>query len=213
MAILKNGILGAANGKIANVVTYELNGQEIVKSIGVNKNAPTKKQLNNKQQMKVIMGFLSGMDTLLQTGFHPKAKGTTKNYHNLAVAYNKPNALKGFYPEVRMDYSKVIISAGDLPQPLNPVVEAVVGGLKFSWAADDLSWPDNQDQVMLLACAPATKEHVFICSGARRIEGWAILEIPPAMRNQVLKVYISFVSDDRQRVADSLYLGQVSVAK
>lgn len=211
MAILKNGILGAANGKISNVVTYTLNGQEIVKSIGVNTKAPTEKQLNNKLQMKVIMDFFRSIDSLLQTGFNPKAKGTTKNYHNLAIAYNKPNALKGFYPEVEIDYAKIIISVGDLPQPVNPLVELVDAGLKFSWNAEDLTWPYNQDQVMLLAYAPAKKEYAFITSGARRMEGQAILEITPAMRNQVLEVYISFVSDDRQKVADSLYLGQVSV--
>lgn len=211
MAILKNGILGAANGKIANVVTYTLNGQEIVKSIGVNKKAPTEKQLNNKLQMKVMMSFFSALDNLLQTGFNPKAKGTTKNYHNLAVAYNKPNALKGFYPEVEIDYPKIIISVGDLPQPENPVVEPIEDGLKFSWNVETLTWPYNQDQVMLLAYAPAIKEHVFISSGARRMEGGAILKITPAMRNQLLEVYISFVSDDRQKVADSLYLGQISI--
>lgn len=161
--------------------------------------------------MKVIMDFFRSTDSLIQTGFNPKARGTTKNYHNLAIAYNKPNALKGFYPEVEIDYPKIRISAGDLPQPENPVVEPVEAGLKFSWNTDGLTWPYNQDQVMLLAYAPAKKEHLFINSGPRRIEGQAILEITPSMRNQVLEVYISFVSDDRQRVADSLYLGQVSV--
>lgn len=209
MAILKNGILGAANGKISNLVTYTLNDQEIMRSIGVNKKAPTVNQLNNKLQMKVIMRFLNNMDTLLQTGFNPKARGTTKNYHNLAIAYNKPNALKGFYPEVEIDYSKIIISVGDLPQAVNPVVEFVAAGLKFSWDAEGYTWPYNQDQVMLMAYAPAKNEYVYLSSGARRAEGKEVLEITPSMRNQVLEVYISFVSDDRQNAADSLYLGQV----
>lgn len=210
MAILKNGILGAANGKISNVVTYTLNDQEIVRSIGVNKKAPTPKQLNNKLQMKAIVDFFNAMDPLLKAGFNPKAKGTTKNYHNLAIAYNKPNALKGFYPEVQIDYPKIIISVGDLPQPVSPAVELVSAGLKFNWSTEGLTWPDNQDQVMLLAYAPLIKRHTFISSGARRIEGQAVLEITREMRNEVLQVYISFVSEDRQKAADSLYLGQVA---
>jgi len=209
MAILKNGILGAAKGRISNLVTYTLNDQEIVRSIGVNTKAPTAKQLNNKMQMRTIMDFFSGMETLLQTGFYPKARGTTKNYHNLAIFYNKPNALKGFYPEVEIDYSKIIISAGVLPQPVNAIVEPGEAGLNFSWDVEGYTWPENEDQVMLMAYAPAKKEKVFISSGARRIEGRAVLEITPSMRNQVLEIYISFVSDDRQRVADSLYLGQI----
>ncbi|SMD11568.1 DUF6266 family protein [Pedobacter nyackensis] len=209
MAIFKKGIFGAANGKIFNLVSYPLKGQQVVRGIGKSRKPLTDKQLNNKLQMKVIMDFFRAMDTLLRTGFNPKANGTTKNYHNLAIAYNKPNALKGFYPDVEVDYSKIIISVGDLPQPVNPKVEWVETGLKFTWNAENMTWPYNRDQVMLLAYAPAIKKHVFFNSGARRMEGQDILKMNPAMRNQLLEVYISFVSDDRLRAANSLYLGQV----
>jgi len=56
--------------------------------------------------MKVINEFFSGMKQLLKTGFGPEARGTTKNYQNLANEYNKPNALKGYLPDVEIDYSK-----------------------------------------------------------------------------------------------------------
>ncbi|TCC96644.1 DUF6266 family protein [Pedobacter hiemivivus] len=209
MAILKNGILGGVKGKIANVVSYALNGQEIIRAIGENKKPLTNKQLNNKLQMKVIMEFLKSMDTLLETGFNPKAEGTTKNYHNLAIAYNKPHALKGFYPDVEVDYAKVVISAGNLPQPINPTVEFVAEGLKFSWNVEGISWPYSRDQVMLLAYAPESNTHEFKNTGARRIKGCDILQITPEMRNEPLEVYISFVSDDRKNAADSLYLGRI----
>jgi hypothetical protein len=199
MAILKKGILGGIKGKVANVVGYTINGQEVIRAIGENNKPLTNKQLNNKLQMKVIMEFLKSMDTLLETGFNPKAEGTTKNYHNLAIAYNKPHALKGFYPDVEVDYSKVVISAGELPQPINPTVEFVDEGV---------SWPYSRDQVMLLAYAPESKTHEFKNSGARRIEGSDILVITPEMHKEPLEIYISFVSDDRKRAADSLYLGR-----
>jgi hypothetical protein len=210
MAILKNGILGGVKGKISNLVGYNLNGQEVIREIGVSTKELTNKQLNNNLQMKVIMEFFNCMDTLLQTGFNPLANGTIKNYHNLAIEYNKPHALKGFYPDVEVDYPKIIISAGDLPQPVNPAIELVAEGLKFSWNGAGISWPYNMDQVMLLAYAPAAKEHVFVNSGARRKDGQDVLKIPATMRNQLLEVYISFVSDDRKRAADSLYLGSVA---
>lgn len=211
MAILKNGILGGVKGKVANLVGYQLNGQDIIREIGSSSKPPTEKQLNNKLQMKVLMEFLSTLDTLLETGFNPKANGTTKNYHNLAVFYNKPGALKGFYPDVEIDYPKIVISSGDLPQPVNPVVELVDEGLKFSWNTEGLAWPYLTDQVMLLAYAPGTKEKMFKNSGARRAEGTDILSITDTMRTGILEVYISFVSDDRKRVADSMYLGQIGV--
>lgn len=210
MAILKNGIMGAARGRIANLVSYTLNNQEVVRTVGLSNKSLTNRQLNNRLQMIVIMEFLSAMNTLLETGFNPKAAGTTKNYHNLAISYNKPHALKGFYPNVEVDYPKVIISAGDLPQPVNPDVEFVAEGLKFSWNGEGISWPYNMDQVIMLAYAPLSKSHAFKNSGARRMKGYDVLEIRPEMLNEPLEVYISFVSDDRKRAADSLYLGRMS---
>lgn len=211
MGRLKKGIFGAVVGKIGNVVTYELNGQNVIRTIGENKTPPTAKQLNNKLQMKLIMGFFEGMDVLIETGFNPKAHGTSMNFHNMAIYHNKPNALKGFYPDTAIDFSKIIISIGDLPQPVNPLVIRVETGLKFSWDVEGLTWPGNTDQVMLLAYAPAIEKYQFINSGARRAEGQAVLELNEEMISQLLEVYISFVSDDRKSVADSLYLGQVIV--
>lgn len=209
MAILKKGILGGVKGKEANLVGYDLNGQDIIREIGVRTKPLTVSQLNNNLQMQVLMKFIKAMDTLLKTGFNPKAKGTTKNYHNLVISYNKPHALKGFYPDVEVDYPKIIISAGDLPQPIDPAVVMVEEGLRFSWNAKGISWPYNTDRVMLLAYAPGTKEYTFQHSGAKRLDGQDILEITPSMRNESLEVYISFVSDDRERAADSLYLGRI----
>ena len=115
--------------------------------------------------MKVIMQFFHQMDTLIQMGFSPEARNTTKNYHNLAIAYNKPNALTGFYPDVAIDFSKILISAGNLPQPENTKIERIGNQLEFTWEGIR-----NTDQVMLLAYAPITKQMVFEASGAKRAQ-------------------------------------------
>jgi len=114
MRKLTNGIFVAVNGKVGNIIGYHLNGQQVIWTSGVNNKPLSEKQLNNKLQMKVIMQFFHQMDTLIQMGFSPEARNTTKNYNNLAIAYNKPNALTGFYPDVAVDFSKIMISAGHL---------------------------------------------------------------------------------------------------
>jgi len=202
MGKLSNGILGGVSGKIAKIVGYELNGQNVIRTIGVNNKPPSKKQLNNRQQMKVIMEFLSPMQTLLKTGFSPKAKNSVKNFHNLAIFYNKPHALKGYYPDVEIDYSKFIFSVGSLSPVINPRFFISEKYVEFIW---DMA-PSN-DQVMLLAYAPGTKIMTFKNSGARRSEGSDKLMLKPKMQGVHLELYISFVSDDRENVTDSLYLG------
>lgn len=207
MARLKNGILGGIHGKLANLTGYPLNGQHIIRTVGLNTKPLTEKQLFSNLKMAVLMGFFNGLETLLKRGFNPKAKGTTLNYHNVAVALNNPHALKLACPDVEMDFSKFIFSVGDLPQPTETAVEMVAEGLRFTWSKDGFSWPENHDQVMLFAYAPDTNDKIFKCSGAKRLEGEDILNIPPSLRSKRFEVYISFVSDDRDRAADSLYLG------
>lgn len=205
MGKLANGIFGGVNGKVGNLIGYNLNGQQVVRTIGINNKPLSEKQLNNRLQMKVIMQFFHQMDTLIRTGFSPKAKNTTKNYHNLAIAYNKPNALTGFYPNVAIDFSKIIISVGELEQP--KIIKATLtdNQVEFTWESTK-----NTDQVVLLAYAPATKQMVFEASGAKRAIGKEILNLKPGMENVTLALYISFVSNDRLKVANSLYLGTLS---
>lgn len=205
MGKLTNGIFGGVNGKVGNIIGYNLNGQQVIRTIGVNNKPLSEKQLNNRLQMKVIMQFFHQMDTLIQTGFSPKAKNTTKNYHNLAIAYNKPNALTGFYPNVAIDFSKIVISVGDLPQPENTQVRLIGQTLEFTWEGIR-----NTDQVMLLAYAPHTKQMVFESSGAKRAQKKENLSLKPGMENELLELYISFVSNDRTQVANSLYLGNIN---
>jgi len=207
MGKLTNGIFGAVNGKVGNIIGYNLNGQQVIRTIGVNNKPLSEKQLNNKLQMKVIMQFFHQMDTLIQMGFSPEARNTTKNYHNLAIAYNKPNALTGFYPDVAIDFSKILISAGNLPQPENTKIERIGNQLEFTWEGIR-----NTDQVMLLAYAPITKQMVFEASGAKRAQGKEKLILKPGMENEILELYISFVSNDRMQAANSLYLGSITNA-
>ncbi|WP_449438666.1 DUF6266 family protein [Pedobacter steynii] len=211
MGKLKNGILGGVSGKVGTVTCYCLNGQEIVRSNGKNNNPPTIKQLNNYQQMEVISEFFNGMKPILKTGFGHEAIGTIKNYHNLAIEYNKPNALKGYFPDVEIDYPKIVISAGHLSLAFNPTVEMVAEGLKFNWEVQHNIPQENTDRVMLLAYAPNSKDMSFNNSGAQRIEGCDILKIPSSMKNEPLEVYMSFVSDDRLSASNSQYLGLITV--
>ncbi len=205
MGKLTNGIFGDVNGKIGNIIGYDLNGQHVIRTVGVNTKHLSVKQLNNQMQMKVIMELFSKIETSIHAGFSPIARNTNKNYHNFAISYNKPSALKGFYPDVELDYSKIKISAGELPQPDNINVKLLDHQLIFTWDA-----VNNKDQVMLLAIAPSNKEVVYENSGAYKSTGSATLKLKPKMYNQALEVYISFINNERTMVANSLYLGSVA---
>lgn len=88
------------------------------------------------------------------------------------MKYSKPQALIGYYPDVTVDYSKIILSHGSLPQPVDPKVGLVEEGLKFSWDISiEPSWPESKDQVMMLVYFPDRNDTAYETSGAKRSKG------------------------------------------
>ena len=213
MGKFKNGFFGGITGSINNLVFYQLNGQNVVRSKPVpSLRPPTPKQLNNRMQLQLLSAFLSEINDLLRAGFGPLAKGTTKNFQNLAIQHNKPAAVTGFYPDVALAYHKIIWSKGSLTQAEQPTAEWVSEGIKFSWEmSPNTAWPATEDQVMLLAYCVARREHFSITAGAKRKIGWDILTIPANFQQEQFELYISFIAEDRQDVADSQYLGLLSI--
>jgi|GEM_PF-498922 len=209
MGKIPHGILGAVIGSVGNVTAYMLNGQNVTRVKARKIKHFSEKQLANQQGMSVINEFFFFMGSFLKAGFSLAAHGTTKNYHNLATAYNKKNALKGAYPNIKMNYPAVVLSAGDLLEAQNPVAETVPEGLRFSWDLPEIHSQSAEDQVMILAYGTVSKEVHSILYGPKRIAGEAILELSPRMQKEPVETYISFVSPDRQEVANSIYVGRI----
>jgi len=211
MGKLTEGILGPISGKAGSTVSYVLNGQNVIRSLSNKVIHLSAKQLANCQRMAVTNAFLRHIQTFLKMGFGPTAFGTTKNFHNLAVSYNKKNALTGSYPNITMDYAKARVSEGIALEAQNPTVERVAEGLKFSWENDPhLSVPEAIDQVMMMAYFPDEQTATFEVSGAKRMAGHDTLFIHPSRRNKPMETYISFISNDRITVANSTYLGRIT---
>lgn len=209
MGKMPYGILGPVIGSIGNVTGYILNGQNVTRIKDRKITHFSENQLANQQRMAVLNEFFGFMGSFLKAGFGLAAQGTTKNYHNLATSYNKKNALKGAYPNIEMDYSKVLLSTGGLLEAQSAVVETVPEGLKFSWDLSGIDVQSGQDQAMVLAFGTVSKTVQSILYGPKRIEGEAILELSPAMKQEPLETYISFVSPDRLKVSGSIYTGRV----
>lgn len=209
MGILKNGPFGGITGTTGGLTTYWLNGQNVTRSKSHNRNHQSVKQLANCQQIKVLNEFFTDLCPLLKVGFSAEAADTTKNYHNIATAYNKKNAIKGEYPNLEMDYPKVLISRGNLMPAVDVTVEVVPEGLKFSWYTDGWAGNYGRDQVMMMAFDPETKQTTYVAYGAYRSQGHDTLLLPNDMMNRPLETYISFVSIDRLDVATSVYAGLI----
>lgn len=222
MAKLNKGILGPIIGKLANVVGYIRLGAPVLRMAPVTrkkKKTRTEAQQAVNLRFKIVKSFIAKVNTFISVGFKLEVAGTTKIAENAAVSYNIKNAVVGEYPDLALDYAKVMISKGRLPAPSNPRVELQGNFIKFKWDVDaDWAYKLKRDQVMMLAYLPANERTYYSLSSARRSVGEDLLEIRTmavargsAKRDDVIETYMAFISDDRQSISDSVYAGKITL--
>ena len=211
MAILKVESNRGFIGRVGNTVTYVLNGQVVKRKIGKSSKEATIAQLSVRQRTKIITEFLNPVKEYIQVGFEFEARLVQKkNAHNIATSYNWLNAFTGVYPDQKIDFSKVLLSRGNLPVTNNIDVKVVDNRVEFTWdktiATDRIK---GSDRVMLLAYLPKENRAVSLIGGAERLEGGEHLIIPEYKGGIHMETYVSFVSADYKNISNSVYTGEV----
>ncbi|SFH50755.1 DUF6266 family protein [Pedobacter insulae] len=210
MAIISEGINGGFTGKAGSVVGYNRMGKWIIRGLPRAKKKNRRVSAGQQASRSVftkMQYFLSPIVPFIRVGFNMESRSRQITAHNAAKSYNMLNA---FTPEGEIDYSKVLVSFGKLPGALAATLETDDAGLHFSWN-DNSKEKDasSDDQVMLLAYNVAKKGTYWMLSGARRKVGKETLKVGKSDKPKVLHTYIAFISDDRQRISMSTYLGEI----
>jgi hypothetical protein len=210
MGTSKNGVLGSARGKIANVVYYQLNGQDVIRGIGGKNKVKSGALKAQHNSMTILMALFAKVKPYLKAGFKNEAAGTIYNYHNIATAYNRVHAIKITDNIPHLTFENILLSRGTAILPQNAACNLDNSQLHFSWDADlMLPWITNQDQAMMLAYYPEINEAIFNIAGAVRSRGFDHLTLPQSYINLSMHIYLSFVAEDRESVSNSLYLGKI----
>lgn len=211
MAIVTGGINGPFKGKVGSIIGYQLNGQNVIKGLP-KKSAKNKRgsvaQKACRSKFIKIQQFLKPILPFIQIGFNMEARSRQLSAHNAAKSYSLLNA---FTVDGELDYSKVLVTYGDLPSPLDVNVDKDDVGLHFTWTDNSTRRTDqSNDQVMLLAYDLEKGDTHFMFSGARRKAGHETLEISKGSKGKELHLWIAFISDDRQLISMSTYAGSVA---
>lgn len=209
MGILSGGINGPFRGRIGDIVYYVLkNGKNVSRRIGKSTKPRSNLQLRNQVLTKVCSEFFSAVKEFIDTGYNIEALVAKDNAYNQAVKNNKAKLLTGNFPNLEFSFEHLLLSKGDLKPAENVEVTQIPSGLQFNWQTDPkMAWPDAADQVMILAYFPEPNRAEFELFGNSRASGNAQLEIPPSLQGMYMEIYFSFISADRKRVSDSVYLG------
>lgn len=211
MGFYENGLLGKASGKVGHLVYYTRKGKKVVRTIGENLVPPTDAQLACRMQMGIASKFARTLKGFTQVGFALEAERENKVVNNVANSAIKLYSLKGVYPNIEIDFTKLVLSRGDLAIAVSPEVAIAENGLVFSWSnGPEMEWPDSTDQVMLLTYFPKDGKSIYRLFGPERITGTALLEVSAPLLGKPMEAYISFISADRKRISDSVHVGSLN---
>lgn len=211
MGKAKYGVYGPITGKLSNLVWFSRYGRDYVRTKGVRTAPLSATQKTNCRDMAVLMDFFKNMKPFLKAGFGHLAAGTTLNYHNLATACNKTQAIKHEGDHSLIDFEAVLLSDGGSLEPQDPTVLLTEHGLEFTWTYDEVAdWASKTDQVMLMAYFPESNEAVYTTSGAKRSEMREVLALPSSLKTKHMEVYIAFQNDERTDASRSMYLGKLN---
>ena len=210
MATVGGGNQPNFRGKLGGVVYYLLNDVLIARTIGVNNNPPTISQLESRMATRVVARFLKPLKLFINVGFELSAKQKKSNAYNEVFSYLRQNAIKGVYPEIDMEYEKVVLTSGTMPLPPNIRVWVTDLGLTFSWDQEgEVTGAHWSDQVMVVAYFPKLNRVIFYSAGARREQGVEHIPLQDFDHGNFVETYFSFIANDRRSIATSIYTGRL----
>ncbi len=202
MARINNGINGAFSGRVGTVVGYTRYGQTYMRSTPKKfTKPPSEKQILNRKAMAAVQEWLTYIKLCVRVGFQNYS--STQHGFGNAVSYLKLNALN---EDLTIDPARAMISWGDLDLPSAPSVSNPEEGiLEFTWEPGGR----RRDRAMVLAYASGMDREWDLC-GAQRAEGRHILRYGN-MTGKEVNLYIGFVSEERDRCSNSVYLGKITL--
>jgi hypothetical protein len=213
MGKLINGLFGGFHGRIGNLVGYTLKGKHIIRTIGKTEKPLTPARKANCEKMKVVNEILKPSIHAIRAGFRLAVVGMDRNEYNEAVSYNKKNAVQGAYPNISLDYSKVLMSMGTLPVAVNPGISQNGVEINFTWEISASPASEyHTDRTMLVIYFPDIKETCCQLIGAKRVEGKDVIVISQEHINQRMEAYISFAKDNGKAVSNSVHAGSLNAS-
>ena len=137
MAIISNGILGSFSGKVGSVIGGSWRGIQYIRSLPKKvKRVPTEKMLNQQAKFSLVMSFVNPLRDFLKENYEDE-KIRHMTSANLLSSHILRNAVQGNLPEIKLNYSKIIISKGSVEQIIEIRSEKAENAIMVNWAAED----------------------------------------------------------------------------
>jgi len=210
MATFQKGILGGFSGKIGTIVGFNWRGLDVMRSLPKRSSrTASEKQLMVQAKFSLVAHFLAPIKPLVAAYFGQPAE--EKSRFNLAFSYHNREAIIGTYPDFEMEYTKVIITKGELVGIQQPVVTPQPNAeLKFTWVNNSGEGEAKATDTLLVVVFNPTKELFSYKEQAATRDAEAFtLALPDTWSGDAVVSWATFIAADEKNVATSIPLGLV----
>ncbi len=211
MGRFSKGMLGPVSGTVGPVVGSSWKNVAYMRSQPlVKKRTSTADQIDHQLRFSIVINFVNALTPIIQLTFKKYAVRMSQN--NAAVSYNYNNAVTGKAPDYVIDYTKALVSRGDLPNATAPAATVTGGQVYFTWKDNSQVLGTNPlDQAVLVAFCPGLNQAISTNSDGTRNSGSATLDVSP-FAGQTIETWIAFITVDGEDASNSFYTGELVVS-
>jgi hypothetical protein len=211
MGKFHEGALGGTQGAVGNLVFGNWKGIPTVRMKGRRTNRPlTEKQEIQKAKFRIASQFINSMTSLLKVTFADRARQMSGN--NAAFAKVITEKITGVYPQLEIDYPRVMVALGSLNGAGQPTTAAATGNgiLTYSWNDNSpVGNADASDLAILIAYSEELAATDYVIGPVTRSAGSATMNASRLLGKEV-HTWLSFISSEKD-IANSVYTGKLTV--
>lgn len=215
MGKLNQGILGGFSGTVGTVVgSTNKKGEDIIRAKSKKaRQASSVEQVIQQTKFSLTTSFMQAVNPILKIGMKQIAEKESISAFNYACRHALKNAVTGTDAQPELDFSRIILSDGNLSRIAGVTAEKDANMIKFSWT-DDIENITGAitDKVSIVVYNVTNSELSFSMGEILRSAKTATLPIPYSELDDKLVFYLFFQSaTNPAAVSTSQYLGSLTI--
>lgn len=214
MGRIIKGANGGFSGKAGSVIGSSWRGISYIRGIGKKSSKPaTAEQLAVRSRFEMLTAILGKVKKLLEIGFGTSGLRERTGY-NCGILRNY-NAFTGAFPNLSIDYAKLMFSKGGCTKPISTALELVdKNNVSVSWDLQNVASADHETEDLYMYVLVHNQEKAMTLQSEGDVK-WgdakALFAIPDAFAGDTLHAYLFVKNRANNSVSDTLYVGQTQV--
>jgi len=209
MGHIRKGILGGFSGKVGSVIGASWKRTMYMRSLPKKTNSQTLAQRTQRAKFALVINLLRPLTAVLRIGW--KRYANHQSAYNAATAYTLANAITGEFPDIQIDYKKVMIARGSLTQIPAPTLKGSGGKITIAWKDNSgIGNAKPTDKLLLALINPTKNEVITRYDETERAEEEFAIDLPHWIGNRI-HIYMAFAAEDGKDVSDSICYPNIQI--